>query len=336
MTNVVRHCSGYDANPPRFVPGILFKRLGWIVDWLKDAVQSDPALLTDVYSLTSQRVHLIGLALAHVNAAKDREMISLLFRGRTRDILDVALGYRPRGLKRALSNIGPDILSPEGYRNLVRILDDPICFRFFAHSVFIDDDDLKRLARIPVDLRPILVPLWAELRGDVTSGLNFLIARNVASSFESLLCELKSFRQPQQISAHIKKLIEELPLPTELPPPLIGKARRLDISKEIHDLSKRWKNCLESIYLDRINDGHCAIYLWDDPQTPAACAVVRRGRLGWFLTDVAGPMNKNIDSGLLSHIRGTFAAQNIFDEDIASSLLALTELGGGHRRRGCR
>lgn len=338
MTNVVGVSSEDGSKLRLFAPGILFDRLGWIVDWLEDVIQSDPALLTDVYSLTSQRVHLIGLALAHIDAAKQREIASLLLRGRTRDILDAALGRRPRGLKRALSNICSDILLPESYRSLVKVLDDPVSFRFFVHRVVcIDDDDLKKLTGIPADLRPALMPFWGELRGDVASGLKFLVVRNVASSFESLLCDFKSFRQPQQIFAHIKKLIDELPLPTELPPPSIGNARRLDTPKEIRDIAKDWNNCLESIYLDRVNDGHCVIYLWSDPQTVAACTVERRGRLGWFLSNVKGPMNKDVDTELHSRIRGEFAAQNIVDDDIASSLLALSELGERRdRRRGRR
>lgn len=333
MTNVVKLRSEESVPPPLFAPGILFERLGWIVDWIKEAIQSDPTLLIDVYSLTAQRVHLIGLALAHTDAAEQRRLAPLLLRGRTRDILDTALGHRPRGLKRALSNICPDVLSPEGYRNLVKILDDPISFRFVAHSKFIDDDDLKKLIGIPTDLRPILTPFWVTLRGDVESGLKFLVTRNAAPSFDSLLCGLKSARQPQQISSYIKSLIDGLPLPTELPPCSIGNARRLDSSREIRDLAKRWENCLEKLYLECVNDGSCAIYLWDDSQAPAACAVERRGRLGWFLSDIKGPMNEDVDPRLLADIRSAFSTQNIVNDDIASSLIALIELGEGDRRK---
>lgn len=91
MTNVVKLRAEESVPPPHFAPGILFERLGWIVDWIKEAVQSDPTLLIDVYSLTAQRVHLIGLALAHTEAAEQRRLAPLLLRGRTRDILDTGL-----------------------------------------------------------------------------------------------------------------------------------------------------------------------------------------------------------------------------------------------------
>lgn len=142
-------------------------------------------------------------------------------------------------MKRALGRIYPDVLSPDGCRNLVKILDDPVSFRFVTHSTSIVDDDLERLAGIPAGLRPVLTPFWQELLGNITKGLEFLVARNATSSFESLVCYLRSVRQPQQISAYFTKLIDELPLPTELPPSLIGNARRLNSSKEIRDLAKR-------------------------------------------------------------------------------------------------
>lgn len=333
MTNVVKLCSEEGAKPSLFAPGVLFERLDWIVDWLKGAIQSDPTLLTDVYSLTARRIHLIGLALAHIDAAEQREIAPLLLRGRTRDILDAALGHRPRGLKHALSNICPDVLSPDGYRNLVKVLDDPVSFRFIAHSTLIDDDDLKKLAGIPAGLRPMLTPFWEELRGDVAGGLKFLVTQNAASNLEKLLHDLKSLRQPQQISTYIKKLVDDLPLPTELPPRSIGNARRLDSSREIRDLATQWKNCLEKLYLEPVNDGKCAIYLWDDTRDPAACLVERHGRLGWFLAEIRGPQNKKVESELLADIRCAFAVQSIVDDDIASALDALMDLSESRRRR---
>ena len=52
MTNVVRIRREEDSKLALFAPGFLFEPLGWIMDWLKGAVQSDPTLLADVYSLT--------------------------------------------------------------------------------------------------------------------------------------------------------------------------------------------------------------------------------------------------------------------------------------------
>lgn len=333
MPNVTERC--HDSSPKHlfFAPGFLFEPLGWVMNWLKEAVQSEPDLLADIYSLTRQRVHLIGLALAHLDSIAQHEMAHLLLRGRARDILDGALGRRPRGLKRALNNLLPEVLSPEGYRRLVELLDDPVSFRFLAHATLVDDDDLAKLADIPVVLRSALIPFWEVLSGKVASGLQYLVARGVASSFDTLVHELTSCRQPQQLSAHIKKLIDALPLPTEMPPEQIGAAGRIDTSAEIRDLAERWSNCLEKSYLERINDGTCAVYLWDDPSAPAVCAVERHGRLGWFLSDVKGPMNKDIEPGLLSHIHQAFADVSIVEDRVAYSIRGLTELEGRERRR---
>lgn len=86
------------------------------------------------------------------------------------------------------------------------------------------------------------------------------------------------------------------------------------------------------MYLEPVNDGRCAIYLWHDTQASAACAVKRHGRLGWFLSDIRGPMNRDIDAELLARIRSAFSSQNIVDDDIASPLIALMELGEMHRK----
>jgi hypothetical protein len=43
-------------------------------------------------------------------------------------------------------------------------------------------------------------------------------------------------------------------------------------------LAKRFKNCLAT-YRGQMDAGACAIYLWDDPATPAVCQVARHGCL---------------------------------------------------------
>jgi hypothetical protein len=118
-----------------------------------------------------------------------------------------------------------------------------------------------------------------------------------------------------------------------MPPEQIGAARRIDTSAEIRDLARQWSNCLEKFYLERVNDGTCAIYLWNDPPAPAVCAVERHGRLGWFLSDVKGPKNKDIDPELLSHIHQAFAGVHIVEDRVAYSIRGLTELEGRDSRR---
>jgi hypothetical protein len=106
--------------------------------------------------------------------------------------------------------------------------------------------------------------------------------------------------------ARVKQLVGALPLPEALPPRQIGKARRLDCVQEIRALATAWRNCLAH-YAWQVDKGDCAIYLWDDPPSPAACHVTREGRLGWVLNKPLGPKNSELEPGQIDLICSTFA-----------------------------
>jgi len=85
----------------------------------------------------------------------------------------------------------------------------------------------------------------------------------------------------------------------------VGKAIRLDQAVEIRSLAKRWHNCLAN-YVTDIDAGRRAVYLWKDSSAPAVCSVRRHGRLGWFLDQVKGPQNVDIELKQLAEIRSAF------------------------------
>lgn len=320
-----------------FSPGFLFSPFGWVKDWMTGAIASQPSLLADICSISHSRMHLIALALSHLVKPIQHDLAPLLLRGRVRDVLDRTLGRRPRGLKRALNNLSADVLSPEGYRRLVSLLDDPIASKFLAHAVFIDDDDLESVASIPVALRPAIISSASSSpRGKLAGALHFLVRRGAAASFDSLVDQLSTCRQPDQVSARIRALVEALPLPTELPPAMIGAAQRLDARSELSALAREWRNCIEKLYLDSVDEGRCAIYLWDDSDHPAVCAVERHGRLGWFLSDVRGPMNKAVEPDTLRRIELTFADLGIFNDAVARAILGMIQMDQRDRRRSRR
>ena len=147
--------------------------------------------------------------------------------------------------------------------------------------------------------------------GGLADGLRILAARGAAPSFEALVADLATIRQPAQFLARISKLVQQLPLPELMPPASVGDARRLDGIAEICRLAKRWKNCLADCYLDAVNDGRSAIYLWSHAETPTVCAVSRHGRLGWALQDAKGPENGDLPPARLEEIRYAFAAAGI-------------------------
>ena len=121
-------------------------------------------------------------------------------------------------------------------------------------------------------------------------------------------------------SREISSLVRQLPLPQFIPPATIGRARRLDDLDEICQVAKRWKNCLADCYLDAVNDGRSAVYLWPDVAAPAACVVTRHGRLGWGLQDAKGPENADLPSARMEEICSTFAAAGIPREPALEAL----------------
>jgi hypothetical protein len=124
------------------------------------------------------------------------------------------------------------------------------------------------------------------------------------------LPDLAAQVQPGQFIARLMQVVAALPLPQAIPPLQVGLARRLDATADVLALARRWKNCLAS-YVGQIDQGTCAIYLWDDTAMPAACEMTRHGRLGWFLGEVLGPENVELDPQQLQHISNTFADAGI-------------------------
>ena len=335
MTNLAEPWSEGSKARLHFAPGFIFEPFGWVTGWLKAVVEAEPRLLASICSLTHQRMHLIALALAHLDT-NQKDLTHLLLFGRARDILDRALGRRPKGLKHVFSKLFGGVLSPDGYRRLVDLLEDPVAFKFLAHSAYIDDEELRTLASIPAALRPAIIPSPNSTpKGRIADGLRFLVMRGAAPSFDALVNQLKSCRQPKQFSTQVGKLVDALPLPTEMPAAKIGRARRLDSADAIRELAEKWQNCLEKAYLESVNEGSCAIYLWEGAIS-AACAIERRGRLGWFLSKIRGPRNSMIEPEALSRIEQAFAEAGVFHDAIARSLIGLIDMDGGEtatRRR---
>ena len=104
-----------------------------------------------------------------------------------------------------------------------------------------------------------------------------------------------------------------------MPPPTVGVARRLDRVDELASLARAWRNCLAD-YRSAIDAGSCAVYLWDDAESPAACLVWRHGRLGWFLDEVKGPRNANIDAEQRAIIDSAFAELGILRSRVALAI----------------
>jgi hypothetical protein len=83
--------------------GFLLAPLGWVADRLSPALESESSLLGPLLDISQARMHLIALALAHLDGVVSAELGLLLLRGPAKTILDLSLGHRPPGLDRALT-----------------------------------------------------------------------------------------------------------------------------------------------------------------------------------------------------------------------------------------
>ena len=122
-----------------------------------------------------------------------------------------------------------------------------------------------------------------------------------------------------QLAAVVQFWVDSLPLPQMMPPATVGLARRLDRVDELACLARAWRNCLGD-YRSAIDAGSCAVYLWQDPESPAACLVWRHGRLGWFLDEVKGPRNADIEPEQRAIIDTAFADVGILRSRVALAL----------------
>src|SRR5690349_19527894 len=300
--------------PTLLVPGHLLAPFNWAALPLAALTQAQPDLLKDLFMLDRPRMHVIGLALTYLDVDQFARRAAVLFTAPLRDAVHHILGRCPSGIQRVLRRLPCAVLSPEAYKSLIELLDDPRSARVLYHldETELTDPTIRVLRELPAALRPTLTAIvnhiW--LLDGLPAGLDWLARRRGDLTFDQLVADLVRQSQPAQLIARLNKLVSELPLPERLPPKRIGEGTRIDTAAEIYALAKEFKNCLIT-YIDQVNDGTSLIYLWDGSGLRAICHVTRHGRLGWSLGEVLGPRNAALDSDDWRHIANAFAQAGI-------------------------
>jgi hypothetical protein len=110
-------------NGPCGSPGFLLSPFGWAATPLAVIVSADPRLLVDLFGVSRERMHLIALALAHMEGPGSLETASLFIRDSTRGVLQRVLKRCPIGIKRVLKHLPPQVLRRQNYIALVALLD---------------------------------------------------------------------------------------------------------------------------------------------------------------------------------------------------------------------
>jgi hypothetical protein len=213
-------------------------------------------------------MHLIALAVAHLNLPVPPEIGPLLVRASARQVLNQVLGQPPVGIRRGLSHLPDAVLSRENYRRLIDLLVDSQTAKVLHHTDQIDDTAIRVLTDLPQKLRQPLafaVADWPRKLNGLTDSLQFLVSRGVGSNVDELIAELATVTAWPQLAAMVEFWVGRLPLPETMPPATVGNARRLDRVDTVCSLGRAWRNCLAS-YGSAIDGGSCAVYLWEDAE----------------------------------------------------------------------
>jgi hypothetical protein len=307
--------------------------LGWVQDRLSQAIAVEPRLVELLFDLDHARMHLTALALAHMSGDVTPDLALILLQESRKPVLNLSVGHRPVGIGRALRRLPPKVLAAEIYRKLVDLLSDPVTAKFLHHTASITELIIAGLHNLPSALRSAAIMAMFNRIDGMTrfvDGLRVLAPRT-GLPFDALAKEIGALDQSDQVAAHIRQVVNSLPLPATLPPVEIGGFQRLDTVAEIRELAKNWHNCLAGDIFN-VNDGTSAIYL-SEPLA-AVCSVGRHGRIGWFLLQTKGPRNATIDPDQLAQIHDAFADAGIPHSSMIEAIksIVLTNERSGHRQ----
>jgi hypothetical protein len=284
--------------------------------------QAEATLLVHLLELDAKRMHLMALVLANGDGMPSRQLIKMLAYSSAREVLDHALANRPAGLLRALDRLPAEVLSPEGYRHLVELLGEPNAAKILHHATTIDDNTISELYALPTWLRRRAVVdafSWLDGTTGLVDALHLFVDRGAAPSFEAVVDQFASATSPANLRAKARRLVEALPLPDALPPVQVGPSRRIDHAAELRSLANRWHSCLSN-YIEKVDQGDAAVYLWEEKRLKAVCLVERRGRLGWFLKDTKGPRNIELNPPQLGRIHVAFAEAGMLFDQVADTI----------------
>jgi hypothetical protein len=80
---------------PQPSPGFLLAPFGWAAGPVAAMMRADRSLFADLFAIDGSRMHLIALAVAHLNLPVPPEIGPLLVRASARQVLNQVLGQPP-------------------------------------------------------------------------------------------------------------------------------------------------------------------------------------------------------------------------------------------------
>jgi hypothetical protein len=91
----------------RIKPGHLLEPFGWAADALTTIAIAKPYLMVDLLAIDCQRMHLIALALAHLESEVTPDLGELLMRGSVRAVTERIPKLDPCSMERVLGRYFP-------------------------------------------------------------------------------------------------------------------------------------------------------------------------------------------------------------------------------------
>ncbi len=283
----------------------LLRPLGWVFDFVKEAIEQDPAILIDLVQLDKPGLHRLALGLAQTPREATRDVMAAILSGGTQAEPIFRTTYNEVAIARLLIKLPDEVMALENYGRLIELVEDKVVYKYLRHAPAINEPTIAGLYSLSPKLRNFAVIMLLEkLDGMKTfvDGLR-IISQRANLPFEAIESHLNCLRQPEQVAAKIKELVDQMPLPSIVPPAEVGGFRRLDNPTEIRSIGKIWHNCIAE-WLYEINSGTAALFLSDQLQT--ICLLSRYGRLGWFFNQARGPGNATVEPARLHAIHHTF------------------------------
>jgi hypothetical protein len=179
----VDHLFG-EITEPQPAPGFLLAPFGWAAEAVAAMVRADRSLFADLFTIDRFRIHLIALAVAHLNLPVPPEIGPLLMRASARQVLTQVLGQPPVGIKRVLSHLPDAVLSRKNYGRLVTLLVDPQAAKVLHHADQINDTTIRVLADLPQKLRKPLAFAVADWPRKLSGLTELAISRLPRRRFE--------------------------------------------------------------------------------------------------------------------------------------------------------
>lgn len=220
----------------------------------------------------------------------------------------------PDGLAQALGKIGARPKSHRFYGKLLEALRRRATAKSIWHAQSITEDLLDAVLGLPPEaLSGRLVKFAGRHRRSiiVSEAIHLTEVLLPRHDHEKAIRALSRVGTGREFGNWVSRWIESADFPS---PPWAGtnKIRPLVSAEAIRDAARRYRNCLGDLVRTAVI-GESAFYEKVGPH-PAIIEVALRGRLGWFVRDIRGPGNKDIDRDTHAEVLAQFEKAGIRSE----------------------